>query len=146
MVYGMRISLSNPNFSKFVFDNYSNFMKNLQSLKKESLSYAVIGILNTGIHFVVFWTLSYFESQALSNLIAFTAAVIFSFFANSVFTFKKKFKFSSFCKMYLLMGALAYGSGVVGDVVNIYPLVTFVCYCGVSYIVGFFVSKYFVFK
>lgn len=121
-------------------------MKNLKSLKKESLSYAVIGILNTGIHFFVFWTLSHFEPQGLSNLIAFTVAVSFSFFANSVFTFKKELKFSSFCKMYLLMGALAYGSGVVGDVINIYPLVTFVCYCGVSYIVGFFVSKYFVFK
>lgn len=64
---------------------------------KEFFSYGIIGIVNTGIHFLVFFFATKFFSQALSNSLAFTVAVVFSFFCNSIFTFKKTDK-GKFCK------------------------------------------------
>lgn len=51
--------------------------------------YTLIGILNTGLHYVVFYAL-YVNSlnQSYSNLIAFLLSATFSFFMNAKFNFK----------------------------------------------------------
>lgn len=110
------------------------------------LIYALIGIVNTLLHFIVFYFSCLSMSQSLSNFLAFTIAVIFSYFANSYLTFRKKKNIYAFLKMYVLMGGVAYGSGVVGDSLNMYPMLTFLGYSLISYILGYLLSKYIIFK
>ena len=113
---------------------------------KEFFSYGIIGIVNTGIHFLVFFFATKFFSQALSNSLAFTVAVVFSFFCNSIFTFKKKTTKVNFVKMYFSMLMVSVGFGYIGDALNLFPLFTIIIYLVFNPIIGFAVTKYFVFK
>lgn len=47
---------------------------------KEFICYGIIGVINTGIHFIVFFGLEKISSQTLANSVAFSVAVVFSFF------------------------------------------------------------------
>ncbi len=69
-------------------------------LTKKFLTFGIIGVVNTGIHLVVYY-LAYniilpTENEILlafwSNTIAFVSASVFSYFANAIFTFKPKRK------------------------------------------------------
>jgi putative flippase GtrA len=76
-------------------------------LTKKFLSFGIIGVLNTGIHMLVYYLtfnnieFEIFNSQInislqlgafWSNTIAFITASVFSYFANAIFTFKPKRK------------------------------------------------------
>lgn len=114
---------------------------------RELITYGLIGVLNTGIHFLFFlWVVECFHSQALANAIGFSAAVVVSFLLNSRFTFKKTPTGIRFIRMYLAMLCVSVFFGALGDVCNIYPIITFIIYCVLNPIVGFIVTKYFVFR
>ena len=109
--------------------------------------YGLIGVLNTGVHFIVFMGVyQIIDSQTISNFIAFCAAVVFSFFMNAKFTFQKRPTAKMFVKMFFVMSLLSLGAGYVGDLFTVHPLITFVGYCAFSYLVGFVLSKTFVYK
>lgn len=83
------------------------FVKN-NFLTKKFLSFGIIGVINTGIHMLIYWIcyiLLGFDHIALqigilntnlgafvANIIAFIGASVFSYFANVIFTFKPKNK------------------------------------------------------
>ena len=73
-------------------------------ITKKFLTFGIIGVLNTGIHLVVYKICynyiqipeEFFLSIAfVSNSIAFISASIFSYFANAIYTFKPKKKSTS---------------------------------------------------
>lgn len=110
--------------------------------------YAIIGVLNTIIHWVVFAVCVYGldAGQALANFGGFVVAVSFSFFANARFTFKS----SSTTLRYMLyvgfMGTLSAAIGWEADKVGLPPLVTLVIFSAISLVCGFIYSKFIVFR
>ena len=44
------------------------------------------------------------------------------------------------------MSFLSFGSGWLGDYLTIKPIITFLVYCALSYILGFLLSRFFVFS
>lgn len=113
---------------------------------RELIVYCLIGVLNTGIHFLVFiGIVKCFHSQTLANAFGFTVAVVVSFFLNSRFTFKKNPTGKRFFLMYFSMLCLSVLFGALGDICNIQPIVTFIVYCVLNPVIGFIVTKYFVF-
>lgn len=113
----------------------------------DMIVYGLIGLLNTAVHFIVFIVgYKLIESQTISNFIAFCVAVVFSFFMNAKFTFKKRPTMKMFLKMFLVMSLLSIGAGYAGDMFSVHPMITFVGYCIFSYLVGFILSKTFVYR
>ena len=112
------------------------------------LTYGVVGLANTAIHALVFFVLvvEFASTQAFANLIAFFVAVTASFFLNAHFTFRQKPTLGKFLRMVLVMALLSFASGYAGDILSLNPLVTFVAWCAISYVAGFLLSRYFVFK
>lgn len=109
--------------------------------------FASVGVLNTAIHWLSFFTLTYLGyNQALSNLIAFSIAVTFSFFANSKFTFNSKISVNRYLLFTAFMGALAFLFGFLADAWKLHEVVTLVLFSGTSLVVGFLFSRYIVFK
>lgn len=124
----------------FRIGNYNNFL--VQASK-----YGIIGIINTSFHASIFFCLTFKGvSQALSNCIAFSCAVCLSYILNTYFTFKQKPVFRKFFRMFGVMLGISYLCGILADITNIPSWITFVLYCLISYLVGFILSKYFVFK
>lgn len=115
-------------------------------LIKQLLTYGLIGILNTLIHGIVFFSLTIVMNQAGSNLLAFLVAVCFSFFMNATFTFKKKPTPSRFLKMTLIMAFFSYGFGFLGDFYKLDPFITIIIYFVLNPIIGFILTKYIVFS
>lgn len=120
----------------------------LRARFSEFLRYGVVGIANTAVHAVVFFSLVSLLtfSQALGNCIAFFVAVTVSFFLNAHFTFRQRPTLSKFVRMTTVMALLSYASGRVGDVLSLNPVVTFLIWCAVSYVAGFLLTRYFVFR
>ncbi len=117
-------------------------------MKKQFLSYALIGCLNTAIHWgifaVAFWGLHW--QQALSNLSGFIVAVTFSFVANLKITFKSQGSVLRFFSFSTFMACLSWLIGYISDTMQLSPLFTLVTFSGVSLVLGFLFSKYIVFK
>lgn len=120
----------------------------LRTRFSEFLRYGVIGIANTAVHAAVFFSLVSLLtlSQALGNCIAFFVAVTVSFFLNAHFTFRQRPTLSKFVRMTAVMALLSYASGRVGDVLSLNPVVTFLIWSAVSYVAGFLLTRYFVFR
>jgi len=66
-------------------------------LTRKFITFGIIGIINTGIHLLVYWLVHNalsgpITSDALlafvANTVAFISASVFSYFANAIFTFK----------------------------------------------------------
>lgn len=110
--------------------------------------YFSVGILNTLIHWSIFGLLTVFlsTSQAIANLIGFIAAVSFSFFANSKFTFKAKATTARYLSFTLFMGLLSYLTGYVSDQLRFPPIATLIIFSSISLVLGFLYSKIFVFR
>lgn len=114
----------------------------------EFLRYGIVGIANTAVHAAVFFSLVTFLtiSQAMGNCIAFFVAVTVSFFLNAYFTFRQRATASKFIRMTVMMALLSYASGRVGDALSFNPVVTFLLWCAISYVAGFLLTRYFVFR
>ena len=113
----------------------------------EFVSYCVIGVLNTAVHYGVFLgLLALVPLQTIANTAGFICGLVVSFFLNSRFTFKKDVSFVRFLKLGLASGIVALVFGVMGDILSLHPTLTFVCYVIINPIIGFLLAKYFVFK
>lgn len=120
---------------------------NLLKKARQPLTYAVIGVVNTAIHLLVFlFVIELGCTQALSNVFAFLAAVTVSYLLNARFTFRTSLKFNRYCRMALIMAVFSYLFGFIGDTYQFNPILTFFVYCLINPILGFVVSKYFVFS
>lgn len=109
--------------------------------------YFSIGIINTLIHWVVFYLVfSIVNEQSASNLVGFSVSVIFSFIMNSKYTFKQNATTGRFLSFTLFMGALSYGVGSISDKLDLPKLFTLVFFSGISLVLGFLYSKFIVFK
>ena len=116
---------------------------NLSSL----LSYSVVGVVNTLVHWCVFLGLVFAFSlaQGTANLLAFACAVTVSFILNARFTFKSALRIRKYIMYVLFMGALSYGVGTIAQVANFHPFVTLVVFTAVSFLIGFLYSRFVVF-
>lgn len=114
---------------------------------RQPLVYGLIGLINTAVHFVVFWGIvNIGASQAISNALGFTTAVIISFILNAHFTFRQIPTLRRFLRMYGSMLFVSWSFGWIGDTFELLPAITFLIYCIINPIVGFLVTKYFVFR
>lgn len=109
--------------------------------------YFLIGIINTALHWAVFFIFYYFSNnQASSNLIAFIIAVSFSFYANAKWTFKKETNLKKYILYVSFLGFLAFTVGFVADYVKLYPLITQILFSGISLVCGFIYANFVVFR
>lgn len=114
---------------------------------KEVITYGAIGVLNTGIHFAIFYfvvQLTY--SQAIANSLGFVVAVVFSFYMNARFTFRVQPTLTKFLKMFVSMLIVSFVFGALGDYWMVTPCLTFIIYCVLNPIIGFLVAKFFVYS
>ncbi|MGR7795780.1 GtrA family protein [Klebsiella aerogenes] len=109
--------------------------------------YFSVGILNTLIHWVVFYLLIIpGTTQAIANLLAFCVAVTFSFFVNAAWTFKARATSLRYLLYVVFMGAVAMLTGMTADSLQIPPLATLVIFSAISLVCGFLYSKFVVFR
>lgn len=110
-------------------------------------SYTMIGVLNTGLHWSVFFLLVSLvgTGQGPANLVAFACAVTFSFFANAKITFRSRASLGRYVGYVLFLGALAWGMGAAAEHVDLPPLVTLVAFSATSLVAGFLYSRYVIF-
>lgn len=110
--------------------------------------YLSIGVVNTLLHWAVFLLLNLGldVAQSWSNLLAFAVAVTFSFFANARYTFQAKATPLRYLLFTSAMGGLSFLVGAAADTLALAPLVTLVVFSGLSLVLGFAYSQWFVFK
>lgn len=116
-------------------------------MRKQLTLYSLIGVLNTGVHWIIFAVLYSIEfSQALSNLVGFLVASIFSFVVNSIVTFKTTLHLGRYLLFMLGMAVISLGVGYISDVFGLHPIITLISFSMISLILGFMWSKFVVFK
>ncbi|MCY1395417.1 hypothetical protein D3C76_815600 [compost metagenome] len=110
--------------------------------------YIVIGLANTGIHWLVFLLLHLYcqLAQAPSNFLAFCVAVSFSFFANAHFNFRVRPSGWRYMLFTGFMGLVSLLVGHMADQFSLPPLFTLVLFSAISLVAGFFYSKFVVFR
>lgn len=115
---------------------------------KQFLTYATIGVVNTGIHWGAFGCFYNFLdwSQSTSNLLGFLIAVTFSYVMNAKFTFKKGQNLVGYIKMVLVMASITWGIGWCADQSDWFPLITLVLSSATSLVLGFVLTKLLVFR
>ncbi|MGB5855871.1 MAG: GtrA family protein [Oceanisphaera sp.] len=111
-------------------------------LKSISL-YSLIGVLNTTLHWVVFYILyKVGVEQAYSNLAAFICAATFSFFMNAKFNFKVEINIKKYFIFLIGMGMISFVVGFFADTYHLNPLVTLVMFSASSFILGYIYSRF----
>lgn len=114
---------------------------------KMFLSYFKIGIINTVLHWLIFFCIYHFtEKQNISNSIAFILVTTFSFFINARYTFKENVSLYKYMLFVLIMFTLSWITGKTGDSMHLNPLITLVSFSIVSLILGFLFSKFIIFR
>ncbi|EAN4737478.1 GtrA family protein [Salmonella enterica subsp. enterica serovar Soerenga] len=110
--------------------------------------YTSIGVMNTLIHWGVFalFVSIFYAPQSIANLSGFCVAVTFSFFMNARYTFRTVASKHRYFLFIAFMGALAFITGVVADMLEIKAIATLVFFSGASLVLGFLYSKFVVFK
>ena len=119
-----------------------------RELYKKFFRYAMIGLMNTAVHWAVFLVVYYFLrfDQVLSNTLAFCVAVTFSFFMNARFTFDRGATGARYVSYVAFMGALSAVVGASADQLQLHPVFTLIFFSVISLVVGFFYSKLVVFR
>lgn len=115
---------------------------------KSFISYAVIGIANTLIHWQLFYLIRSESgvSQAVSNFVAFCAAAPFSFYANALFTFSVPASPKRYLLFILCMGSISLVVGGVSDHFHLPGLITVVTFSLTSLLIGYTLSRYWIFR
>lgn len=110
--------------------------------------YVSISLLNTVVHWSVFFFLLYGATlnQAWSNFIAYMFALTFSFYANARFTFKAKISKRRYVSFVSFMAVLSVVMGNIADEMALAPLVTMVVFSFISLVIGFSYSHLFVYR
>lgn len=100
--------------------------------------YVSISLLNTVVHWSVFFFLLYGATlnQAWSNFIAYMFALTFSFYANARFTFKAKISKRRYLSFVSFMAVLSVVMGNIADEMALAPLVTMVVFSFISLVIG----------
>lgn len=117
-------------------------------MDKKFFKYAAVGVLNTAIHWAVFFCMLRYlgADQALSNFVAFCIAVTFSFFVNTKVTFQSTATTTRYVLYVAFMGFLSILTGYMADHYTITPWITLISFSAISLICGYVYSKYIVFK
>lgn len=112
------------------------------------IKYVLIGFFNTILHISIFFTMYLFFnlSQSISNFIAFFITVSFSYFINSKCNFKSQYNIKKYLYFVLLMGLISIIIGFISDQNQIPPFATIIIFTLISLTLGFFLSKYLIFK
>ena len=110
--------------------------------------YVSISLLNTVVHWSVFFFLLYGATlnQAWSNFIAYMFALTFSFYANARFTFKAKISKRRYVSFVSFMAVLSVVMGNIADEMALAPLVTMVVFSFISLVIGFSYSHLIVYR
>ena len=109
--------------------------------------YALIGVLNTTIHWVVFYIFySLNFEQSYCNLVAFVCAASFSYILNSKYNFKIELKTNKYIYFVIIMGVINYLIGLNSENIELSPLLTLVISSFLSLFLGFIVSNFFIFR
>lgn len=110
--------------------------------------YVSISLLNTVVHWSVFFFLLYGATlnQAWSNFIAYMFALTFSFYANARFTFKAKISKRRYLSFVSFMAVLSVVMGNIADEMALAPLVTVVVFSFISLVIGFSYSHLIVYR
>lgn len=110
--------------------------------------YVSISLLNTVVHWSVFFFLLYGATlnQAWSNFIAYMFALTFSFYANARFTFKAKISKRRYLSFISFMAVLSVVMGNIADEMALAPLVTMVVFSFISLVIGFSYSHLIVYR
>lgn len=111
-------------------------------------SYTVIGVANTLIHWQLFFVCrSAFDfSQATSNFLAFCVAASFSFYMNTLYTFRVLASWWRYLLFMGCMGGLSLLTGWLADRWRLPGIVTLVVFSLLSLVGGFVLSKWVVFR
>lgn len=105
--------------------------------------YLLVGVCNTANHAAVFTSmLAFGGDQAVSNLVAFTVALSFSFLANARFTFRVPLSLSRYLWFVAGMGSLSVSLGYLGDRLGWQPMVTVTLFSLLSLVLGFLFSRW----
>lgn len=126
----------------------SESSKSITQTAQQLITYALIGCLNTLIHWVIFILLHYGfgSSQAISNLLAFAVAVTCSFLLNAKVTFQAKASLPRFISFTGFMAFISWLVGTIADNQQLHPIITLVAFSIISLILGFLYSKFIVFR
>ncbi len=111
------------------------------------LLYALVGVLNTAVHWCIFLSLFYLAGmpQGPANFIGFACAVTVSFFVNARVTFKSSATLSRYVGYTVFLGALAYLTGALAQSMSMPPLVTAAGFSAISLTLGYLYSRFFIF-
>ncbi|MCM2472782.1 GtrA family protein [Rhizobium sp. CG5] len=110
--------------------------------------YVIVGVANTAIHWAIFFIFFQLleQDQSVSNLIAFIAAVTFSFFVNARFTFRSTISSMRYLLYVGFLGLMSFLFGRLADVFDLPAILTLVSFSAFSLLFGFLFSKYVVFR
>ncbi|OEC89284.1 GtrA family protein [Acinetobacter sp. YK3] len=109
--------------------------------------YIIFGGVNTIVHWFIFFLLhTFYFKQYICNFIGFCCAVVSSYIINAKYNFKSKQSFKNFSLFFCLMGGVNLSIGRFADSLEFYPFYTLLVSSLLSLFIGYFFSKYFVFK
>lgn len=118
--------------------------KNILSLFSK---YTLIGVLNTAVHWLVFYiVLAFNSSQAIANVIGFLVAVSVSFVLNAKYNFASKMTPYKYVIYVAFLGSMAAGLGFVADKFALPSILTLLVFSVTSLVVGFLYSHFIVFR
>lgn len=120
----------------------------MKAIWKGFLSYSLVGLVNTLIHWQIFFVLRVAVglSQATSNFAAFCVAASFSFYVNALYTFEAKVSALGYVLFIGVMGALSFIVGYLGDRWHVHGLLTVAAFSLLSLVIGFLLSRFVVFR
>lgn len=112
------------------------------------MQYCLIGILNTAVHWAVFFLGYYWGdlTQATANLVAFLCAVHLSYYLNTKFNFSRPLSLKRYVLFITFMSGLSVVVGAWGDAYTAWPILTLVVFSASSVVLGFLFSKFIVFR
>lgn len=114
---------------------------------QQFIQYGLIGLLNTAIHWSVFFAaMAITGQQSSSNTLAFLLAATFSFFMNAKYTFKAEVSNLRYAASIVFMAMLSWITGHIGDRTAAHPLITLTAFSGLSLGLGFLYSKFVIFR
>ncbi|EIY4985254.1 GtrA family protein [Enterobacter hormaechei] len=110
--------------------------------------YVAVAIVATILYWIVFscFVFVFKYTQAISNLIAFSTSVTYSFFAHARFTFNARVDFMDYVWFVAFMLVLSYFIGRISDTYTISPLITVLEFSAIGLVCSFLFSRYVVFS
>ncbi|MFW8631291.1 GtrA family protein [Vibrio natriegens] len=109
--------------------------------------YALIGVFNTSIHWIVFYVFySLNFEQSYCNILAFMCAASSSYQVNSRYNFRIKPKKTKYICFIIGMGIINYLIGFNSENIGLSPLFTLVTSSVSSLFLGFIFSRFFIFR